>query len=294
MFLLHRSGGSGNGLTQGMVRLEFRALFLAVATVSAITAYSDFPPNPLSKPGWILEAHDEFDGPALNTGLWLPYYLESRTERERAAARWEFRNGNLVLFVDRNTPGYWKDGENEMTASGIQTGDMTRLHKPHRHHHDVPRRMNYAPKYGWFEIRARLPASAYSAFWLVGAREEPGQAAEMDVLESIQGKPRMLKFAMHAWDDPKIAEKSLRPQPPFDVTAGFHLYALEWKAGDCLLYYDNTFVMNMGQSPAYPCVILLTLQGNTRFAARSDFEIDYFRAYRRDGEPLTPGSERFR
>ena len=35
----------------------------------------DFPPNPPEKPGYVLEFADAFDGEALDTEKWLPYYL---------------------------------------------------------------------------------------------------------------------------------------------------------------------------------------------------------------------------
>jgi hypothetical protein len=35
----------------------------------------DFPANPLEKPGYTLEFHDEFDGTELDPEKWLPYYL---------------------------------------------------------------------------------------------------------------------------------------------------------------------------------------------------------------------------
>ncbi len=142
--------------------LSISLMFLAgIAAASA----DDFPPNPLEKPGWMLDAHDEFAGPLLNTNFWSPYYLESRTEKERAAAHYEFRQGTLILYVDGNSKGYFKDGSNVMTVSGIQTGDRTRLHKDSDPiHHEIPVKMNYTPLYGYFEIRAKLPKGAQAAF----------------------------------------------------------------------------------------------------------------------------------
>lgn len=266
-------------------------LFLLLASLGA---GGSFPANPLAKPGWALDAHDEFDGPELNTRLWSPFYLESRTDRRRSAARYEFRSGCLVLFSDGRTPGYWRDGGDEMTASSIQTGDDTGLHKPQKFHHDIPRRMLYAPRYGYFEIRARLPPDAYAVFWLIGARDGIANSGEIDVFETVKDAPGTLKFAMHPWDDKRLAGKSLRPEPGFDPGAGFHLYALEWTRDDCVLYYDNRRILAMGQAPNYPCIILLTLQGSTSRKTRTEFAVDYFRAYKREGEPLTPGADMFR
>lgn len=266
-------------------------LFGGLAAGSA----ADVPPNPLDKPGWVLDARDEFDGPALNTNLWSPYYLESRTERERAAARYEFRDGCLVLFVDADSRGYFRNGPDAMTVSAIQTGDRTRLHRDADPvHHEIPAKINYAPLYGYFEIRAKLPQGAQSAFWTLGIKDGPMRAGEIDIFESIRGKPRILKFVIHTWGDKGLRYESLRPELEFDSTAGFHIYALEWNEGECVLHIDNRRVMAMAQAPRYPSVFLLSLYGNTRDASRMEFRVDYFRAYKRGGQSLTPMAEAFR
>jgi len=68
----------------------------------------------------------------------------------------------------------------------------------------------------------------------------------------------------------------------------------EWQEHACLLSIDNRPVMSMPQAPQYPSLFLLTLYGNTREPARKEFVIDYFRAYKKAGQPLTPGAEAFR
>ncbi len=246
----------------------------------------DFPANPLEKIGYQLVAHDEFSETKLNTQLWSPSYLASRTSPERSAAKYYFSNDCLVLFVNDKSLGYFKDGPSQMTASSLQTGDDNRLHKPKVHDHDIARVMNFAPKYGYFEIRAKLPKQAYAAFWLIGAREASNQSAEIDIFENIEGsQPPQLKFGLHAWDDKNIKEnkdgKNLRLEPPFDPTEGFHTYGLDWSEKGCELYYDNQVITHSLQTPNYPCVILLTLQGTTKVTSQQEFVIDYFRGYQR-------------
>lgn len=283
----------GEGRSWSVTRGRLPGLVLLVGIAAGWA--QDAPQNPLDKPGWVLDAHDEFDGPTLNTNLWSPYYLESRTERERAAARYEFREGSLVLYVDGGSKGYVKDGPAEMTVSGIQTGDRTRLHKDTDPvHHEIPAKISYAPLYGCFEVRAKLPDGAQSAFWTLGTKDGPMRAGEIDIFESIRDKPRLLKFAIHTWGDRGLRHESLRPGLDFDSTSGFHIYALEWNPGGCVLLIDNRRVMAMAQAPSYPSVFLLTLYGNTRDPSRREFCIDYFRAYKREGQPLTRGAEAFR
>ena len=50
-------------------------------------AMSDFPPNPLARPGYVLAFGDEFDGDALDLGQWLPFHLPHWSSRRLARAR---------------------------------------------------------------------------------------------------------------------------------------------------------------------------------------------------------------
>ena len=62
--------------------IGFAAIWPPVAAALAGTAdpaaAAGVPPNPLWKPGWILDRHDEFNG-SLDRSLWITKYLESRT-----------------------------------------------------------------------------------------------------------------------------------------------------------------------------------------------------------------------
>ena len=50
-------------------------VLIGVVFSATLSQGADVPANPLEKPGWTLDFHDEFDGPTLNTNVWLPYYL---------------------------------------------------------------------------------------------------------------------------------------------------------------------------------------------------------------------------
>lgn len=290
-FPCHRAGAKRFASSGRATVLAGWALLAGIGAGSA----ADIPPNPLAKPGWVLDAHDEFEGTTLNTNLWSPFYLESRTEKDRAAAHYELRQGTLVLYVDGSTKGYFKDGPAVMTVSGLQTGDRTRLHKDTDPvHHEIPTKLNYAPRYGYFEIRARLPAGAQTAFWTVGIKDEPRHAGEIDIFESFGNQPSRLKYVLHTWGDKTLTYQHQEPELDFDSTREFHIYALDWQEHACVLYIDNRPVMSMPQAPQYPSLFLLTLYGNTREPARKEFVIDYFRAYKKAGQPLTPGAEAFR
>jgi len=83
--------------TNGRAAVAFLALTLSATAVAAFVSGAgeartalrhavyyrgiggkSIPPNPIEKEGWILDRHDEFDGPALDETLWVPRYFESR------------------------------------------------------------------------------------------------------------------------------------------------------------------------------------------------------------------------
>lgn len=66
----------------------------------------DFPPNPLEKPGYILEFQDEFEDGNLNLDKWIPYYLPQWSSREQFTC--------LIWTVER-----FKPDSNARTYSGL-------------------------------------------------------------------------------------------------------------------------------------------------------------------------------
>lgn len=251
---------------------------------------TDFPANPIEKkPGWILERNDEFNGTSLDTDLWIPYYLEYRTTRDRSEARYELRDGNLVLRIDQDQLTY-KEGD-PMKVSSVQTGQRDYLHKD-TFDHSTPTIMNYTAHEGYFEIRAKktMNESGYHcAFWTTGKRDEAWQEAEIDILEQY-GSGRQTGFNLHAWDDTTLTDAAKGFSFSFDPSEDFHIYALEWDATSIKMYVDNVLTKTINQSPSYDAVFYLSIYENSGWTGTAnttngipkEFIIDYFRAYRKD------------
>ena len=264
----------------------------------------DFPPNPLEKPGWVLTAHDEFDGPELSTELWIPSYLEYRTERDRAAARYELRDDHLVLRIDQDQPTYYHGGRHgRMKISSVQTGQRDRLHKPQLHH-STPTEMKFTQQYGYFEIRARTyrKPGYHSAFWTVGVRDEPWQESEIDIIEQAgHFRAGGDTFNLYSWGDRKLPQTTrVGHNLGFDPMAGFNIYALEWDEKAIRKYVNNELVAEIPHSPSYPMAFFLSIHENAGWTGKADtspdsrypkeFVIDYFRAYTR-APLLHPGGQ---
>ncbi|NKE59772.1 glycoside hydrolase family 16 protein [Lentzea sp. PSKA42] len=274
---------------------RFAAILPLVAAALAGTAQpavaADVPPNPVQKPGWILDRHDEFNG-SLDRNLWITNYLESRTPEWRSRARYGFRNNALVLRIDNDQPTYYAGGD-KMKVSSIQTGQKTGLHKGSPYDHSIPTIWKYAPKYGYFEIRGRTSARSglHAAFWTVGKQDTPQQSAEIDVMEHPGRTPRNFNFNLFKWNDPNVPQVTQSVGVGFDLAGGMHIYALEWTPTQIKLYVDNRLTRTVNASPAYASGFLLGIYENAGWTGNVDpndprpkeFVVDYFRAYRKAG-----------
>lgn len=242
------------------------------------------------KPGWILEMRDEFDKPSLNTDLWIPEYLAYRTSAEKAAARYEIRDGCLALRIDANQPTYFKSG---MKVSSIQTGQRMNLHKYGTR--EVPTVMKYTPLYGYFEIRAKpyCRPGYCTTFWTVGRKDEDWQTAEIDISEQPGNKPRSQLFNLHRWADKTLSENRNVIPLDFDSSEQFATYGLEWEPNAISLYINGKCVKALPDSPTYPAVFFLSIYEGEGWAGQAEtrpesgypkeYLVDYFRAYRRLG-----------
>jgi hypothetical protein len=265
-------------------------LAAAVICTAQPASAAEVPPNPLQKPGWILDRNDEFNG-SLDQNLWTTNYLESRTPEWRSKARYGFRNNAIVLRIDNDQPTYYNN--EPMKVSSIQTGQRTGLHKNNRFDHSIPTIMKYTAKYGYFEIRAKTSARSglHAAFWMIGKQDTPTQSAEVDILEHPGRTPRNFNFGMFKWGDPNAQEIHHSIGVGFDIASEMHIYALEWTPTQMRLYVDNVLKKTMNVSPNYPMLFLLGIYENAGWTGSVDptdprpkeFVVDYFRSYRKAG-----------
>jgi hypothetical protein len=278
------------------IRVVFLAVLSAAAAILPISSAqpamaAGVPPNPLEKPGWTLDRHDEFNG-SLNSSLWVTNYLESRTPEWRARARYHFRDNALVLRIDNDQPTYYAEG-NPMKVSSIQTAQRVGLHQTSPFDHSIPTVMKYAPQHGYFEIRAKSSArhGTHTAFWTVGKQDTYEQRGEIDIFEHAKGKHGLRSFFynLHKWSDPNLPELEQTLPAGFDVTADFHIYALEWTPTQIKLYVDNVLKNTINASPAYASAFLLGIYENAGWNGTvnpndpepKEFVVDYFRAYKK-------------
>ena len=200
-------------------------------------------------------------------------------------------NGELQLYVDRGyrglglNPFSLKDGKLTITARraapevkgkiggyDFTSGLLTTEH-------------SFAQTYGYFEIRARMPAGKglWPAFWLLPqSRQWP---PEIDVFEVLGDRPDVLHMAIHSTDVHDVGFQAVVP----DLSRDFHVFGVLWGPETIAWYFDGAEAARAPtprdmHKPMYLLINLAvggTWPGNpdstTRFPAA--FTVAYVRAY---------------
>lgn len=268
----------------------------------------DFPANPVEKPGYQLEFQSDFQGDALDTTQWLPYYLPHWSSRERTAARCSLAGGRLRLHIDRDQPPWCPAYDGQVRVSALQTGCFAGpLGSPLGQHRFRPGLtvaeaqpvvQLYTPRYGYFETRLKaVPLPGYMvALWMIGFEDRPEHSAEICICEifgrDMAPTAARVGYGLHPFGDPMIQDEFYHDTLPID-TAGFHIYAAEWTPGGVTFSVDNVPIRTIAQSPDYPMQFMLTLYELPDQlgpeAGRAPWprvcEVDYVRGYRPAAQP---------
>ena len=229
---------------------------------------------PWDKPGWTLTFHDEFDGTALDTAAWSRRYHWGEA----------IINGELQAYVDdafRVSDGVLSIvGERRAGRYAGQTLDYT----------SGVLASNLYQKYGWFEARLRLPAGRgyWPAFWLLGDTS----INEIDAMEELGHEATVFYTTVHYGTDYATDHFSDgQAHRTDDLTAAFHVYAVEWDEAKLVWYLDGREVFRhagrgVPQVPLYAIVNLAIGGGwpgppdaTTPFPGR--LQVDYVRVYRK-------------
>lgn len=285
----------------------------------------DVAPNPLEKEGWKLYYNDEFNGDALDMEHWSPYYLRHWVDQdERTLADYFFEDGSVVLRCSEDMPS-WSSQNGEVKVRALMSYERNHLHKFGEvgsgavFNRDIPTFDGVATKYGYFEIRMRMPNTrdgSHFAWWMVGTQDDQNSTAwlssealpmkgrhsnetgEFDIIETAIGDLKKMK----AWR-PVIHPNGTtdykylwvpESQIPGDPSNEFHIYGFEWDENGTKFYVDNQLVQETDRSPNYRMMTFLSTyatggMGTDRGIYPKDTYIDYFRIYKKD-EAAKPSS----
>ncbi len=259
---------------------------------------------------YYLDLQEEFDGDSLNSDIWLDEYLPHWTSDEsKSVARYEIRDGKLVLKVDEND-GPWSENDGNVVVSGITTYNRNYLHNFSGHntlyeHPDSVKTDNnffdgYTTQYGYIEMRAKLHydgGGGHQALWLVGTQDDTGdwanskQTAEIDMLEtSFYNTYNTWRHCVTGWRDDSFLgygwnTKEQRIQG--DASKEFHTYGMEWTPNALYFYYDGQLMDTVNNAPQYAMGFILSIYVNAGWSynggpvdGTKEFEVDYLRVYK--------------
>ena len=252
---------------------------------------------------WVLTFSDDFDGPKVDETHWFPAYRPGRKEyykRIGHPSRWEdlranyvIEDGVLKLRLDRNLP------ERSVVTNKCVSSMQTACYWYQEATNDFRNEVKFAQKYGYFEIRSRMPAGhgLHSAFWLtqVGAHNQEyhvdgtrGTLAdgvvEIDIFEQVGQETTVCnQFNVH------FTKNGHYKFPlTFDASKEFHVWGLEWEEGRLTWYLDGKKIrVYEGGTPQHEMFILIGLYQGIFGAADPkmnyprDFEIDYVKVWKR-------------
>jgi hypothetical protein len=257
-----------------------------------------------------LEFEDTFDGPELDRSRWLPYYLPHWSSRERAAARYELRDGCLVLRITQDQEPWCPALDGPIRVSSLQTalfagplGSAVGQHPFNPAAVVTEEQENvrlYTPLYGRIALRARAIADpdAMVALWLIGAGDSPERTGEICVCEifgrDVGPDEAAVGMGVHPFGDPRLQDEFEQVRVPIDAREP-HEYAAEWTPEGVAFFVDGEQVKLVRQSPDYPLTLMLDIYElpasedapRPPGAYPKEFVVESVRGYR-----LTPGPAR--
>jgi hypothetical protein len=213
---------------------------------------------------------DDFDGPRLETDVWVPHYLPQWSSRAESAATYAIAGSELRLTIPHQQ-GLWCPGDHDpLRVSGIQSGvfsgpEGTTIGQQPVHDGALvrefqPTQWGWTPHYGVLEIRARMDISPRSmaAVWMVGLEDEPERCGEICIFEVFGDAPQAVGMGVHPFRDPALTEEWEAPQVPIDVRE-HHVYAADWQPGRVDFTIDGEHVKRVGQAPDYPMQMMVAV-----------------------------------
>jgi len=259
--------------------------------------------------------HDDFDEHPLSRGKWVPHYAGGAAWPE--ARYWggvgsDFKrkttyNGEQQIYVDprysgRGTtplgldPFSVRDGVLSITASRTPPELKQVLFDNEYISGILTTQGSFAQKYGYFEIRARIPVgvAVWPAFWMLA--DDGGWPPEIDVMEGRGERPGDMVVTTH-W---RIPETGFIKSCGFDflvpdAATEFHDYGVLWERDRITYFIDRKPVSDIKVPAGFvdPMYMIVNLAMGSKFflgvgfvAAESPdtvaFYIDRISAYQID------------
>jgi len=277
------------------------AILIRDTTVASLSA-SDFA-LPLNLAGITPSFDGEFNSlslynPNTGTGTWKTNYAFGT---QSGPGDWGSRtltgNGELEIYVDPAFSGTGStalglnpfsvsNGVLTITAAPTPAADVSALSGYDYTSGLITTEKSFAQLYGYFEIRAELPAGqgVWPAFWLLPANG--GAPTELDVMEQVGGSTTF-QTAHYAGASGAATQTGFTSYTPTDST-GFNTYGVLWTKASLTWYVNGVEVATMAtpagmDTPMY-MLVDLAIGGNWPGTPPAGFtsaqlKVDYVRAY---------------
>ncbi|MFX0100490.1 MAG: family 16 glycosylhydrolase [Candidatus Hodarchaeota archaeon] len=224
--------------------------FITIIAVNLLFTFNLIPydlhiPGPYLAPKkWTLILEDEFNGSSINLSTWsygYPPYGYNCFGHCHNHQGWMadnhtiVENGLLRIKGDNYThpdslayePHYW--GDNYLPLN-YTTGAITSEGK-------------FTIKYGYIEARQKMPEGPtgfWPAFWTFMSGGEPGSYSEIDIHEFYSGNDYKYETNLHTrGPDENLTSDHCAHYGLQNLTAGFHVYGVEWHPNIIKFFFDN-------------------------------------------------------
>jgi beta-glucanase (GH16 family) len=259
--------------------------------------------------------HDDFDTHPLSNGLWVPHYAGGASWPEAQywggdgsdLKRKDAWNGEQQIYVDPKYRGRGnaplgldpfkvRDGVLSIVASRTPAALKGVLFNNEYVSGILTTQSSFAQKYGYFEIRSKLPigTGVWPAFWMLA--DNGGWPPEIDILEGRGKQHGDLVMTTH-WRNPStgLVEHCgfdfLRP----DAVTTFHDYGVLWIRDRLVYFIDRRPVVDIKAPAGFvdPMYMIVNLAMGAKYFGGVgfvdgespdvvEFEIDRISAYQID------------
>jgi beta-glucanase (GH16 family) len=200
------------------------------------------------------------------------WYINSNYDLTKSVKPWAVKDGIMTITAAPADPSI------QQYINGYQytSGEINTYH-------------SFSQLYGYFEMRAQLPAGQgfWPAFWLLP--EDGSWPPELDVMEVLGDNMHMLYTTVHTQETGEHTSDGKDVKVAADMSKGYHTYAVDWEPDYITWYFDNKQVYRTEtpadmNKPMYMQANLAVggywpgnVDGTTPFPG--EMKIDYIRAY---------------
>jgi serralysin len=240
---------------------------------------------------------DEFNSLSFSngtSGTWSPLYprsgLAAHSTVDHDSIQYFTFAGDIDAFGNPVTvnPHSVSDGVLSLTMDRVALEDQSRFQQYAYSSGMINSFGSFSQTYGYFEIRAKLPAGQglHEAFWLlpVDGKWPP----ELDIMEQRGNTPNSVIGVAHA-ETADGTQISYSKQTTVNATTDFHTYGLDWEPDYLTWYVDGVAVATMPTWPGMdkPMYLIANIGGGGVWAGDPDsttsfpasMQIDYIRVY---------------